>query len=401
MKITDDLPRWFAWPLRLVLYVFVMFILYNVALGIVRGRLINNTAECSSVVSTKEGGLKFAKGMVTCLRQKNGFLESLLMRPVSRAIDAMPNTPGEFVGTWDASQPRCSYRHKLGENGEFTSEPRGCSLSSDVFRGTWGVYNHQMIWLSDGGRVWPPDINPIDVVDKDFFLLVEQDGTRTRFTRVADSAKDEGFKAVPGSPDAAVTQGYDWARENGIVRHADCREKWTDANHDSLVRMGCDKYVTEVNVVNVVKPRPVHNGWDDGTTTAQCVAEVHAYWDPILQDYSEQGEDQVVRSRIKRQVEPALKECENFDNIRIGRVIHQPQLRLNAMLDKVRSGRPLSEEDKMTVQKDYPGVWEFPPDEYRTQYLNAAEELFRLVGGRERVLTDRPWERADPSRNGS
>jgi hypothetical protein len=199
VKLTEDLPKWIAWPLRLTLYVFVMFILYNITLGMVKGRAMNNAMECTNVTSAKEGSLKYAKSMVTCMRQKNGFLENLLMDSVFRAVDAMPNVPKEFVGTWAAAQPRCNYRHKLEENGEFTSEPQGCSLSSEIFHGAWGVYGNQMIWMPDNGAAWPPDINPMDVVDKDFFLLVEKDGSRTKFARVATEAKQLQAVQDPGS----------------------------------------------------------------------------------------------------------------------------------------------------------------------------------------------------------
>lgn len=187
MRLTDNLPGWLAWPLRLLLYVFVMFILFNIALGAVKARLRNNTVECSGIPSSSLGGLSYAKNMVTCLRNKNGFFENLLMGSVYRAVDALPSTPKELVGVWDASQPRCNYRHTLKENGEFISEPRGCSLSSDTYHGAWGVYENQFVWLTDNGVMWPPDINPIDVVDKDFFLLVEQDGSRTKFSRVTNA----------------------------------------------------------------------------------------------------------------------------------------------------------------------------------------------------------------------
>lgn len=187
MRLTDDLPKWLALLLRLLLYTFVMFILFNIFLGFVKGRLMNNTVECSGISSSSLGGLTHAKSMVACLRNKNGFFENLLMRPVYRAIDALPSTPKELVGVWDASQPRCNYRHTLKENGEFISEPRGCSLSSDTYHGVWGTYDNQFVWLANEGVVWPPDINPIDVVDKDFFLLVEQDGSRTKFSRVTNA----------------------------------------------------------------------------------------------------------------------------------------------------------------------------------------------------------------------
>lgn len=188
MKLTDDLPKWIALPLRLVLYAFVMFILFNVATGVIKWRVMGNTEECISLTSKEKGALNHAKSMVQCLRLKNGFFENLLMGSVYRAIDAMPNVPKDFVGTWEASQPRCKYRHKLQENGVFISEPMSCSLSAEAFEGEWGVYDNRFIWLQNEGIVWPPDINPMDVVDKDFFLLVEKDGTRTKFSRVVETA---------------------------------------------------------------------------------------------------------------------------------------------------------------------------------------------------------------------
>jgi hypothetical protein len=83
---------------------------------------------------------------------------------------------------------------------------------------------------------------------------------------------------------------------------------------------------------------------------------------------------------------PALRECENFDNIRIVRVIHEPQTRINTILDRVRNGGEITEQDKQTVKTDYPGVFSFPENRYRTQYLNSAEEFFKLAGGKDQVL---------------
>lgn len=138
MKLTDDLPLWIALPLRLVLYAFVMFILFNIALAIVKGREAGNIAECAVLTSKEAGALTHARRMIQCLKQKNWFFENLHMDSIYRAVEAMPNLPNEFVGTWEASQPRCKYRHKLQENGVFISTPMDCSLSSETFTGEWG-----------------------------------------------------------------------------------------------------------------------------------------------------------------------------------------------------------------------------------------------------------------------
>jgi len=198
MKLNADLPKWIAYPLRLILYSFVMFVLFNIAVAVVSYRVANNTIACSGQASANYGGaLSQAKAMVSCMRNKNGIFEDLLMRSTYSAIDAMPITPKQFVGVWDASQPQCNYRHTLKENGEFISEPMECNFSSTSYRGAWGVHDGKMIWLPDEGEVWPPDINQIDSVDSDFFLLAEKDGSRTKFSRVNEVAEVAVEEIVP------------------------------------------------------------------------------------------------------------------------------------------------------------------------------------------------------------
>jgi len=191
----------------------------------------------------------------------------------------------------------------------------------------------------------------------------------------------------PNEADLAIKKGYDWATERDVRNHAVCREQWTDANHDSLVSSGCSKYVTEQNVTKVVKPIPKHNGWDDGTTTAECIAEVRAYWDPVIRDMREKGDHHAASSWMNRNVGPSIQECSNFDKVRIIQVIYEPQRRLDAILDKARSGEFLTHHDIQTVKKDYPGALLYPDNQYRTKYLNAAEALFNVIGGRDKVIT--------------
>jgi hypothetical protein len=395
MKVSYDLPGWITWPLRLVFYSLALFILFNVVMGIAKGRLTDNTEACIKASSVTKAGLAHAKNMVACLREKNGILEDWLIHSTYRAIDAMPNAQKDFVGTWDASQPRCTYRHKLDANGEFTSESHGCSISSATFHGAWGVYENQMMWLPDGGNSWPPDINQIDVVDEDTFLLVELDGSRTKFLRT-DKGLENGGQPYHelSSSELATNKGYEWARERDIRSHAQCSEQWTDENHEPYERSGCSKYVSEVKVLNNLPPLPKHDGWDDGTTTAECVAEVHAHWDPLFQDMLERGEGQLYAAR-QSDIADELRQCQNYDNVRIGRVIHQPQLRLNSILKRVKAGKPLTGRNKLTIRRDYPGVREFPEHEYRTRYLDTLKEVFAITGGQAEILSDSPIDEAE------
>lgn len=223
MRLTDYLPKWIAVPLRLLPYALVMFVLFKISLSVVQGRLMNNAVECAGTISSPQRGSQYVKSLVACLRDRNSYFENLLMKPVYSVVDAIPNAPKELVGVWEASQPRCTYRHTLKENGEFISEPVECILSDETFHGVWGVYDNQMVWLSDDGKIWPPDINPIDKVDQDFFLLVEQDGSRTKFSRLKniavapaenaraeESAKEGAPDAETGNTDKAAMTGSPW-----------------------------------------------------------------------------------------------------------------------------------------------------------------------------------------------
>lgn len=192
-------------------------------------------------------------------------------------------------------------------------------------------------------------------------------------------------KAPPNESDLALKVGIDWAKANNIRKHSLCKEHFP-AVRQGLNRMGCDKQVTQVNVVEVIKPVPKHIGWNDGTTTAECLAERRAYWDLVTNDMREQGDDYAASVWERKTVAPELRECANFDNIRIGDVIYQPQIRLTDILRKVRNGTTITKEERLTIQKDYPGVESFPENQYRSKYMAEVDELFKIAGGRNYVL---------------
>ncbi|MDR0440847.1 MAG: hypothetical protein LBI59_07670 [Candidatus Accumulibacter sp.] len=190
MKWTDNLllPWWISLPLRLALYGGGAFIAFNLIMNTFNIGSVNNQMDCSDTSSKKAKGLEYAKNMAACLKQKNGPLKNWWMRSTFRTIDALPNAPKEFVGTWDASQPGCTYRYTLEENGKYSAEQRQCHLAGigvfPSYSGDWGVHNEKMIWLDNNFMVWPPDINPIERIDGDTFILVERNGSRTEFSRL-------------------------------------------------------------------------------------------------------------------------------------------------------------------------------------------------------------------------
>jgi len=193
MGLHDEVPRWLKYLLRSIGWALALALIYGVGYGAVRARLTNNIADClggAKRVATGQA-LPHAQRMAACLAEKNGPLENLMMRPVQQALAAMPRNPGEFVGVWQSVQPRCSYRFLLQADGQFLATPGVCSLSVATYRGYWGVHEDRMVWLTEADPLWPPDINALDYVDKDLFLLTEADGSRTKFVRAPDPTAAE------------------------------------------------------------------------------------------------------------------------------------------------------------------------------------------------------------------
>lgn len=185
--------------------------------------------------------------------------------------------------------------------------------------------------------------------------------------------------------------GYEWADVNQVRKHALCRERWA-GNHKLYENGGCSQYVTKVNVTDVIKkmpPRKNMKEWrDGGGTTAECAADRQARWDLILNDMVERGDGYAASVDSRRVAGPDIEECNNLDNARIYEVIHMPQLRLTEILRRVRNGGVFTDEDRLTIQKDYPGVESFPSghSNYRERYLSEVDELFKIAGGKEYVL---------------
>jgi hypothetical protein len=116
------------------------------------------------------------------------------------------------------------------------------------------------------------------------------------------------------------------------------------------------------------------------------VAAVHAHYVPVLQDMLEQGDDHAVAVWQRKRVAPLVRQCNNIDNGRILRDVHEPLAHLDALLAQVREGRPLTDADLTRLRREHPVVEDFREDPLRTRYLEAAAELFDRLGGREQVF---------------
>lgn len=165
--------------------------------------------------------------------------------------------------------------------------------------------------------------------------------------------------------------GHEQAQAQGITSHAACKTAFK-----GYLEMGCHRYVTEQKHI----PPYVRQGnWIGGKTTAQCEAEVNAYWRAATQDQREQGHDQAAESWTRRRWWPDLKECQNYDNVRIGKVVYEPTERLDKLLGHMAQGARATEEDKAMVRKDMQLVSSFPDHEAKRTYLEKADRFFGLV----------------------
>lgn len=167
-----------------IIFLLVLVLLWTVG----QRRLVEHTQTCanelSGIRSNDASALVKAQKMGACLERKNSFLENFLMRGIHEALRSLPNMQSNYVGTWKSSRPNCDYRISLHPDGKFIANPLKCDISSQVFTGSWGVHKDQMVWLPDQGKYWPPDINPIEWPGPNSFVLVEQNGSRTRFIRL-------------------------------------------------------------------------------------------------------------------------------------------------------------------------------------------------------------------------
>lgn len=202
MKLTQRLPWPFALAARLVCYSIALAISYGLLHFYASIQLAQHMEDCH-IRSTSESSLAEVKDLDACLTEKSGFLERFLFRSFHKGVAALPHAPKSFVGTWTSTQPHCTYRITLSGTSKFEAEPMACEISSQRYEGLWGVDGDTMIWIngSNGRLVLAADINPIESATPDAFTLVEQNGSRTTFTRDGSSPSAKPKDALSASVD--------------------------------------------------------------------------------------------------------------------------------------------------------------------------------------------------------
>jgi len=169
--------------LRIIIYGIVLLIIYGLLNSIANTKLEENQNTCQSKVERKLQGLEFAQSMSQCMKETNGFLERLFTASNYDSIISFPNNPKEYVGAWASKQPNCYYKINFYQDAMFLAEAIECDISSSNFEGKWSVHEDSMLWITDRGRIWPPDVNSIEHKNENEFVLTELNGKKTHFTR--------------------------------------------------------------------------------------------------------------------------------------------------------------------------------------------------------------------------
>lgn len=193
MRLRDPLPSSVSWVTRALGYS-----VGAVAIAVAwyfagNARLVNHYTHCMETQAPsgalKPTAMESAKALVACVEARTGVVEQLAFRSTKKLFANLPYTPCEYVGTWVSSRAGSTYQITLGADGEFFAEPvRTSDKHAGAIAGSWSVVglrdSQQMVWLYEQGRVWPPDINPVQNASGDAFTLIERDGSRTQFGRV-------------------------------------------------------------------------------------------------------------------------------------------------------------------------------------------------------------------------
>jgi hypothetical protein len=160
----------------------------------------------------------------------------------------------------------------------------------------------------------------------------------------------------------ALDAGYEGARTRKLASHKACA-----AVFKNIQLLGCQKYVTEHKVF---PPHVVQGNWDSGKSTAQCRAEVEAYWNARARDENERG-----GILSHHQWSKELNDCENYDNVRVAKSVTEPTYRLDAILKRLDAGGHVTDKDRETVRKDTALVLGYPENEQRKAYLYKVERF--------------------------
>lgn len=120
-----------------------------------------------------------------CLDHGSGLIQSVpSLDDGTAGTRSRPHIPCRFVGQWSAIHGKQIRRITLADDGTYrmASLVQGGDRATE-FRGNWMVQSGHFVWR-DGRGAAELDINRIDSEDDGQFVLIEANGSRSRFERI-------------------------------------------------------------------------------------------------------------------------------------------------------------------------------------------------------------------------
>jgi hypothetical protein len=164
---------------------------------------------------------------------------------------------------------------------------------------------------------------------------------------------------------------YDKAEKDELTSHAECKELYPNSNQ-GFQRNGCHRYITDQKKFSELK-HIKQGDWASGKSTAQCQKEVKEYWDPIIQDRKERGEEDT--SAFNEE----FYDCQHYDTARISKYVYEPRTRLDDIVRKLEQGGTVTQEDNDIIAKDRLLVSDYPENDYTIRYFNQLDYFFKLA----------------------
>jgi hypothetical protein len=196
-------------------------------------------------------------------------------------------------------------------------------------------------------------------------------------------AEEPVVRGADGRPvnasEQLLRQGRVEAVAAGITTHAECRSRYAE-DRQALLRLGCNRLVTERKAFPAQAPR---GGAATGITTAECVAEVNAYWEPRYTDRVEQGDNRGAAVMQARHWSRQLRSCQNHDNVRVLTAVYEPAMRLDALIARLDAGNAVQPDELEQLQRDILSVAAWPDPGLRTPFFSKVDRFYRLAGGQE------------------
>ncbi len=206
MKLTDSLSPWTSWILRIAVLaamavgVFGVQCSSNSTSSTIRQYEVRRTVGSCSIdaltkIRLRDGAQRYRSALSTCL-QKNDLTFDDLGTPLSDLLSRLPSNPERYAGTWKSRRANCEHRITLLGNGYYSTEPILCEMGRVSEQGIWAVLDSNMVWIPVPGTPRQIVAKPISIVDDDNFIVSENDGSSTLFSRAAGSESSLAVDAV-------------------------------------------------------------------------------------------------------------------------------------------------------------------------------------------------------------